>query len=60
MRLSFLIFTEIVKLNTRKMFGYLQIATLNTRKMFGYLQIVTLNTRKMYFFRIAKLSTRNI
>ena len=33
MRLSFLIFTEIAKLNTREMYCNHQIATLNTRKM---------------------------
>ena len=33
MRLSFLIFTEIAKSNTREMFGDHQIAELNTRKI---------------------------
>ena len=33
MRLSFLIFTEIAKLNTREMFDNNQIAKLNTRKI---------------------------
>ena len=33
MRLSFLIFTEIAKLNARKMFFNRQIAELNTCKM---------------------------
>ena len=46
MRLSFLIFTEIAKLNTREMFCNRRIAKLNTRKM--------------YFFPIAKLSTGKI
>ena len=34
MRLSFLIFTEIAKLNTREMFRNHQISRLNTLKMF--------------------------
>ena len=33
MKLSFLIFTEIAKLNTREMFCNHQIAKLNTRKI---------------------------
>ena len=36
MRLSFLIFTEIMKLNTCKMFCNHQIPKLNTRKMFFF------------------------
>ena len=36
MRLSFIIFTEIRKLNTREMFGNHQIAKLNTRKMWFF------------------------
>ena len=46
MRLSFLIFTEIAKLNICEMFCNKCISKLNTRKM--------------YFFPISQLSTRQI
>ena len=46
MRLLFLIFTEIAKLNTRAMFWNQQITKLNINKMF--------------FFPVLKVSTREI